>query len=106
MNGNNNNNNNNNNNPARIIHTVEYALGNAARALEENGLYNLAIACDNVSATFRQPEFETVYQQFLKDVRNVSDLDKENMKITLVNMKNNHASIFMYDFLDIFNVQH
>jgi hypothetical protein len=100
------NNNNNNNNPARLIHEVEYYMGNAARALEENGLYNLAIACDNVSANFRQPEYEYLYRQFLNDVRNISDLDKENVKATVINMKNNHGSHFMYEFLDIFNVEH
>ncbi len=94
----------NNNNPGRLIHEIEYYLGNTARVLEQNGLYNLTIACDNVIANFHQPEFENLYQQFLNDLRNLSQEDKENVKATMVDMLNNHAELFMYDVRVIFNV--
>ena len=93
-----------NNNPGRLILEVEYYLVNSTRVLEENGLYNLANACDNVIANFRQPEFENLYQQFLNDLRNLSQEDKENVKATIVAMLSNHDALFMYDFRVIFNV--
>jgi len=92
------------NNNARIIHTVEYALNNAATALEENGLHNLVTVVDNLILNFREHNFEELNQSFLNDVRNLSQQQKDNLKETIFQMINENGCRFMNDFLTIFNI--
>ncbi len=96
--------NNNNNNNARIIHTVEYALNNAALALEANGLHNLVIVVDDLLANFLEPNFQELNRSFLNDVRNLSQQQKDNLKETIVQMIDENGSVFMFDFREIFGI--
>ena len=92
------------NNNARLIHSVEIYLNNAATALEENGLHNLVNVVDNLIANFREPIFQELNQSFLNDVRNLSQQQKDNIKETVFQMINENGCRFMNDFLTIFNI--
>ena len=92
------------NNNARLIHSVEIYLNNAATALEENGLHNLVNVVDNLILNFREPNFQELNQSFLNDVRNLSQQQKDNLKETIFQMINENGCRFMNDFLTIFNI--
>ena len=92
------------NNNARLIHSVEIYLNNAATALNENGLHNLVNVVDNLILNFREPNFQELNQSFLNDVRNLSQQQKDNLKETIFQMINENGCRFMNDFLTIFNI--
>ena len=95
---------NNFNNNARLIHSVEYYLNNAALALQENGLHNLVNVVDNLIANLHEPIFQELNQSFINDVRNLSQQQKDNIKETVFQMIHENGCRFMDDFLTIFNI--